>query len=90
MKWDFEWEDSLDWNSHIAWATFTSVEELRPDLLNKIRQMIYEFASINSMANPYSEISRSILELTDDQHMTMIIQSTKYLRCQLQVRARKK
>jgi len=67
MKWDFEMQGLVvDWNSYIAWARFRSVKEMRQDLLSKIQQMISSFPSIDSIVNAYAEITKTILELTDD------------------------
>jgi hypothetical protein len=67
MKWDIQMQGLVaDWNSYIAWARFRSVKEMRQDLLSKIQQMIYNFSSIDFVANAYAEITKTILELTDD------------------------
>ncbi len=64
-KGDFHMQEVADWNSHVAWARFRSVKEMRQDLLEKIQQMIYNFPTKDSIANAYAEIVKTILELTD-------------------------
>jgi hypothetical protein len=56
----------VDWNSHLAWARFRSVKEMRQDLLSKIQQMIHNLPSSNSIANAFAVIVKTILELTDN------------------------
>ncbi|HEU0143707.1 MAG TPA: hypothetical protein VFQ47_02880, partial [Nitrososphaera sp.] len=65
-KGDFQMREIVDSNSHIAWAKFRSVKEMRQDLLEKIQQMIYNFPTTDSIANAYAELVKAILELTDD------------------------
>lgn len=65
-KGDFRMREVVDSNSHIAWARFRSVKEMRQDLLEKIQQMIYNFPTTDSIANAYAELVKTILELTDD------------------------
>jgi hypothetical protein len=65
-KEDFDMREVVDWNSHIAWARFRSVKEMRQDLLKKMQQIISGFPSSDSIANAYAEIVKTILELTDD------------------------
>jgi hypothetical protein len=68
MKWDFQMQGLVvDWNYYIAWARFRSVKEMRQDLLSKIQQMIFNFPAIDSVANAHAELTKTILELTDDQ-----------------------
>ena len=55
----------LDCNSHITWARFRSVEEMREDLAYKFNQIIYKFTS-SQIAKVYEEITKVILELTDN------------------------
>jgi hypothetical protein len=64
-KGDFQMPEA-DSNSRIAWAKLRSVKEMRQDLLDKVQQMIYDFPSIDSAVNVYTEITKTILQLTDD------------------------
>jgi Domain of unknown function (DUF4185) len=66
MKWDLPFQGLLDCNSHITWARFRSVEEMREDLAYKFNQIIYKFTSPNQIAKVYEEITKVILELTDN------------------------
>ncbi|MDQ3836029.1 MAG: DUF4185 domain-containing protein [Thermoproteota archaeon] len=60
---------SDEWNFHIAWARFRSVNEMRQDLLKKIRQMIESLPAANSVARLYADSVKTVLELTDgSQH----------------------
>lgn len=65
-KGEFRVEGLADWKSHVAWARFRSVKEMRQDLLKKIQQMIYNLPSSNSIASAYAEIAKTILELTQN------------------------
>jgi hypothetical protein len=65
-KGDFQMHGLVDCNSHIAWARFRSVKEMRQDLLNKIQQMTYNISTTDSIAHAYAEIVQTILALTDD------------------------
>jgi hypothetical protein len=56
----------LDCNSHITWARFRSVEEMREDLAYKFNQRIYKFTSPSQIAKAYEEMTKVILELTDN------------------------
>jgi Domain of unknown function (DUF4185) len=64
IQWDFAYQGSLDFRSHIAWARFRSVEVLRQEILNKFRQIIYKFSSLESIANAYVEIDKAISEIS--------------------------
>ena len=66
MKWDLPFQGLLDCNSHITWARFRSVEEMREDLAYKFNQIIYKFTSPSQIAKAYEEITKVILELTDN------------------------
>jgi cyclopropane fatty-acyl-phospholipid synthase-like methyltransferase len=66
MKWDLPFQGLLDCNSHIIWARFRSVEEMREDLAYKFNQIIYKFTSPNQIAKAYEEMTKVILELTDN------------------------
>ena len=65
IKMDFQTQDSTGCNSYIAWARFRTVKELRQDLLNKIRALISKLPSADSIANAYTHITKTILELTE-------------------------
>jgi Domain of unknown function (DUF4185) len=62
---DFQIRDTVGWNSYLAWARFSSVKEMRQDLLKKIEEMIYNVTSTDPIANAYPQIVKTILELTD-------------------------
>src|SRR5919205_568395 len=64
IQWDFAYQGSLDFRSHIAWARFRVVEVLRQEILNKFRQIIYKFSSLESIANAYVEIDKAISEIS--------------------------
>ena len=66
MKWDLSFQGLLDCNSHITWARFRSVEEMREDLAYKFNQIVYKFTSLSQIAKAYEEITKVILELTDN------------------------
>ncbi len=66
MKWDLPFQGLLDCNSHITWARFRSVEEMREDLAYKFNQIIYKFTSPSQIAKAYEETTKVILELTDN------------------------
>jgi hypothetical protein len=66
MKWDLPFQGLLDCNSHITWARFRSVEEMREDLAYKFNQIIYKFTSPSQIAKAYEELTKVILELTDN------------------------
>lgn len=66
MKWDLPFQGLLDCNSHITWARFRSVEEMREDLAYKFNQIIYKFTSPSQIAKVYEELTKVILELTDN------------------------
>jgi GTP1/Obg family GTP-binding protein len=66
MKWDLPFQGLLDCNSHITWARFRSVEEMREDLAYKFNQIIYNFTSPSQIAKAYEEMTKVILELTDN------------------------
>jgi hypothetical protein len=54
-----------DWNSHIAWARFRSVKEMRQDLSKKIQQIISNLSTTETKARAYAEIVKTISQLTD-------------------------
>jgi hypothetical protein len=64
IQWDFAYQGVLDFRSHIAWARFRSIEVLRQEILNKFRQIIYRFSSLESIANAYVEIDKTISEIS--------------------------
>ena len=65
MKWDLQHQGALDCNSHIAWARFRHIEELRRDLVSKFKQMVLKFRSPDEIANAYEKISNAIMDLSD-------------------------
>jgi Domain of unknown function (DUF4185) len=67
IQWDFAYQGSLDFRSHIAWARFRSVEVLRQEILNKFRQIVYKFSSLESIANAYIEIDKAISEVSSQK-----------------------
>jgi hypothetical protein len=65
IKVDFQSDRLLNCNSYLAWARFRTLKELRQDLLNKIEQTIFKLRSADSIDNAYSQITKTILELTE-------------------------
>ncbi len=66
MKWDLKHQGGLDCNSHITWARFRHIGELRRDLVSKFKQMVLKFRSPDEIANAYEKISNAIMNLSGE------------------------
>jgi len=65
IKWDLVHQGIYDCNSYLTWARFRDVNELRKDLVDKFKQMVYKFVSNNYIALAFSEIIQIINDLSD-------------------------
>ena len=64
IKWDFEHQGMSNCNSYLTWARFRDVNELRKELIEKFKQMVYKFESDNDIAFAFSEIIKIIYDLS--------------------------
>ena len=78
IQWDFAYQGSLDFRSHIAWAKFRSVEVLRQEILDKFIQIVYKLSSLESIADAYVQIYKAISEISTDNLPTNVV--TDYLK----------
>ncbi len=51
-------------DSYIPWARFRHVEELRQDLISKLRQMVRTFTSQEEMVNACVQINKAVIDLS--------------------------
>lgn len=63
MRWNFASQGLADYNAHLVWARFRSVEEMRQEIIIKFNQIVQKFPSKESIATAYKEICKAVVDL---------------------------
>jgi hypothetical protein len=64
MNWDLEHQGKLDCVSHITWARFRHIDEMRGDLVSKFRQLILKYHYPDGIVNMCKELHKAIMDLS--------------------------